>query len=89
MVGSLWSVLDPPTALLMVRLHQGLLASKGVAAALQQAQLWLRNLSWDEAMELLGRVPEDLTSLLSSGMCSARGFLDTGKTVIMRPVPVT
>ncbi len=37
-VGSLWSALDPPTARLMVRLHQGLLASKGVAAALQQAQ---------------------------------------------------
>src|SRR5439155_10564053 len=36
-VGSLWSVLDPPTALLMVKMYERLLAGMGVAAALREA----------------------------------------------------
>jgi CHAT domain-containing protein len=52
-VGSLWSVLDPPTALLMVRVYQLLFAGMEAGAALRQAQLWLRGLSRAEALALV------------------------------------
>jgi CHAT domain-containing protein len=44
-VVSLWAVLDLSTALLMVRFHQHLREGAGVASALQQAQIWLSELS--------------------------------------------
>lgn len=52
-IGSLWSVLDPPTALLMIKLYENLLAGAGVTAALRGAQLWLRDLDADSAAALL------------------------------------
>jgi CHAT domain-containing protein len=49
-VGSLWSVLDPPTALLMVRMYDTLLTGGEAGAALREAQCWLRGLSRAEAL---------------------------------------
>jgi CHAT domain-containing protein len=51
-VGSLWPIRDDGAALLMARFHQIALKSPP-AAALAQAQRWLRNLSREEASEIL------------------------------------
>lgn len=52
-VGTLWPVLDPPTALLMIRFYENLLAGDDVSASLRAAQLWMKNLTRDEAKGLL------------------------------------
>lgn len=53
-VGSLWSVDDLATALLMEKFYENLYAMKmGKAAALKKAQLWLRDLKKQDAMRLL------------------------------------
>lgn len=43
-VGSLWSVGDMPTALLMVRMSELLIDGNEIPTALAEAQRWLRNL---------------------------------------------
>jgi CHAT domain-containing protein len=48
-VGSLWSVPEPATALLMVEMWENLLAGMTVSEALTKAQAWLRALSRDDA----------------------------------------
>lgn len=68
-VGSLWAVFDPPTALLMVKMYEHLLVGMGVSAALREAQLWLMTLSREEAISLVAlpietvsaRLPQRLT----------------------------
>jgi CHAT domain-containing protein len=55
-IGTLWSVLDPPTALLMVKLYQNLLAGAGVSDALRAAQIWLKDLDKETAISTLKRV---------------------------------
>jgi CHAT domain-containing protein len=42
--GSLWSVFDPATALLMAEFYRQLLKGRAVAEAVRDAQLWLRAL---------------------------------------------
>ncbi len=51
-VGSLWAVLDPPTALLMSKMYEHLLQGEAIDTALKAAQDWLRNLSGREARKL-------------------------------------
>jgi CHAT domain-containing protein len=55
-VGSLWSVLDPPTGLLMKRFYQHLLKGMEVTDALRRAQLWLKDMTRDEAFAEVGAI---------------------------------
>ncbi len=50
-VSSLWQVQDVSTAFLMIKFYQNLLSYETVAIALNQAQLWLRNLTKKELQE--------------------------------------
>jgi CHAT domain-containing protein/tetratricopeptide (TPR) repeat protein len=71
-VGSLWSVSDPITALLMDNFYESLFQGMGLAASLRKAQLELRGLSKADAIERLrevGTPPEWLDGV--------RQFLDT------------
>ena len=43
-IGSLWTVADAPTALLMIRMSELLVAGNEIPTALAEAQRWLRNL---------------------------------------------
>ncbi|MEC4815158.1 MAG: CHAT domain-containing protein [Scytonema sp. PMC 1069.18] len=58
-VGSLWSVNDLSTALLMIKFYQNLYTGSTVAVALSQAQIWLRDITvseltkWIEENQLL------------------------------------
>lgn len=58
-VGSLWSVNDLSTALLMIKFYQNLQTGSTIAFALQQAQLWLRDIKkreleqWIDAKQIL------------------------------------
>jgi CHAT domain-containing protein len=52
-VGSLWSVSDPPTALLMKRFYNNLLDGMGTSEALREAQLWLQRLSRNDAIAIM------------------------------------
>jgi CHAT domain-containing protein/tetratricopeptide (TPR) repeat protein len=62
-VASLWSVDDCATALLMRRLHANLYERRmAKASALNEAQRWLRNLSQEEALQLLLAKREELLS---------------------------
>jgi CHAT domain-containing protein len=47
-VSSLWTVQDVSTAFLMIKFYQNLRAVLSVAVALNQAQIWLRNISKKE-----------------------------------------
>jgi CHAT domain-containing protein len=47
-IGTLWAVADLPTALLMSRLYEALLAGEDVAAGLRTAQRWLRDLKQED-----------------------------------------
>ncbi len=67
-IGSLWSVSDPPTALLMVRLYQNLLEGIGTAEALRQAQLWLRSLSRSEAIAQVGQAVDTVAVRMLEGL---------------------
>ena len=62
-VASLWAVNDVSTALLMQRFHANLYKDKmAKAAALREAQTWLRDLSKQEVEELLAAKQEELTA---------------------------
>jgi CHAT domain-containing protein len=71
-VGSLWTVSDISTSLLMVEFYRRLQEqeknnhSSDVALALRQAQLWLRDLTREDAVgflhDMLGRIPEEQRS---------------------------
>ncbi len=50
-VSSLWQVQDVSTAFLMIKFYQNLLSYETVAIALNQAQIWLRNLTKKELQE--------------------------------------
>lgn len=53
-ISSLWAVDDLSTALLMNRLYQKMIPKKmGKAAALRDAQLWVRNVTYKELIEYL------------------------------------
>lgn len=69
-VGSLWSVLDPPTALLMIRLYDNLLDGDEVSAALRKAQIWLMNLNKQDALALLKEVTEVVAPSQVKGILS-------------------
>jgi CHAT domain-containing protein len=56
-IGSLWAAYAPSTALLMVRLHQKLLAGQETAAALREAQQWLRRLDRAGALAAVAQPP--------------------------------
>jgi CHAT domain-containing protein len=51
--GTLWAVADVATGLLMGRAYELLRAGVGKAAALREAQLWLRDLTAAQAQEIL------------------------------------
>lgn len=63
-VGSLWAAFDPATALLMVKMYENLLEGMGVAAALRQAQLWLRALDRHEAASHVEHAVETVSARL-------------------------
>ncbi|MGE3817964.1 MAG: CHAT domain-containing protein, partial [Isosphaeraceae bacterium] len=52
-VGSLWTVDDRVTALLMNAFYRNLFEGKGLAESLQKAQIWLRSLTKTEAVATL------------------------------------
>ncbi|MEH2159438.1 CHAT domain-containing protein [Nostoc sp.] len=58
-VGSLWSVNDLSTALLMIKFYQNLQMKTNIAVALNQAQIWLRDITkikleqWINANQIL------------------------------------
>jgi CHAT domain-containing protein len=51
--GTLWAVADEATGLLMGKAYELLRAGRSKAAALREAQLWLRDLTAAEAREIL------------------------------------
>ena len=51
--GTLWAVEDVATGLLMGKAYELLQAGVGKAAALREAQLWLRDLTAAQAQEIL------------------------------------
>ena len=57
-VGSLWTVSEAPTALLMKKLYQNLLTQMDLSEALRQAQIWLRSLNKEEALSQVSWKPE-------------------------------
>jgi CHAT domain-containing protein len=60
--GSLWSVNDLSTALLMVKVYEGLeREGKGKAEALRDAQIWLRDLTAREALTLVRKKEAELS----------------------------
>lgn len=56
-VSSLWKVDDLSTALLMIKFYQALKQRRPVAEALQQAQLWLRDVDRTALQEFCSRLP--------------------------------
>ena len=62
-VSSLWKVNDLSTAFLMIKFYQNLHQGSSVAVALNQAQLWLRNVT---KMELEGWIKENLLDTSSA-----------------------
>jgi CHAT domain-containing protein len=50
-ISSLWTVNDLSTAFLMIQFYQNLQATQSVTVALNQAQLWMRNLTKKELQE--------------------------------------
>ena len=57
--GSLWAVNDLATGLLMHRVYQNLRGGLDKAQALREAQLWLRDLSGEEAGAMLRRLTQE------------------------------
>jgi CHAT domain-containing protein len=71
-VGSLWSVSDLSTALLMKRFHENLYRHHlGKASALREAQCWLRELSLVEVERLLNEKQAELTAVSAQERVSA------------------
>ena len=60
-VSSLWTVSDLSTTFLMIKFYQNLQAINSVAIALNQAQLWLRDVTKEKLLEWIGQLslPED------------------------------
>jgi CHAT domain-containing protein len=52
-VGSLWGIDDLSTALLMIKFYQNLQIGLTIAVALNQAQLWLRDITKIELEQLI------------------------------------
>ncbi|MEG4022513.1 CHAT domain-containing protein [Microcoleus sp. S13C4] len=64
-VSSLWAVQDVSTAFLMIRFYQNMSLSEPVAIALNQAQLWLRNLTKKELQEWMSENKISLDATLN------------------------
>ena len=54
-VAALWRVRELPAALVLLRLHEGVLAGRPPAVALTEAQRWLRTTTWGD---MTARYPE-------------------------------
>jgi CHAT domain-containing protein len=70
-VGSLWSVSDVSTSLLMIRFHEVLWETSSgsdlrVGAALRHAALWLRDVTTQEAVEFMEAVQAQVESRVSA-----------------------
>jgi CHAT domain-containing protein len=59
LLSTLWRVDERSTLLFMLKFYQEILAGADPAEALQQAQLYLKNLSGQEALEVLARFAPD------------------------------
>jgi CHAT domain-containing protein len=68
-VGSFWDIDDLSTALLMIKFYQNLQTGSTIAIALNQAQLWLRNLT---KLELEQWISENLWRLSATLKMSLR-----------------
>jgi len=64
-VSSLWQVQDVSTAFLMIKFYQNLLSYETVAIALNQAQIWLRNLTKKELQEWISENKISLDATLN------------------------
>ncbi|MDJ1177538.1 tetratricopeptide repeat protein [Roseofilum sp. BLCC_M91] len=71
-VGSLWSLPDLSTAILMIKFYQNLFQNKPVQSALAEAQIWLKNSNVRELTEWL----EELNLNPIYRLTSRRLFLD-------------
>ena len=72
-VSSLWTVNDFSSALLMIKFYQNLIEKNTIATALNKAQLWLRDLSKEEAVELLSNT---ITLTVQSRSKSKKKFMN-------------
>ena len=59
-VSSLWTVDDLSTALLMIKFYENLRKPMSLALALNQAQLWLRDVTKEELQQFTNHLPLDL-----------------------------
>ncbi|VXD16712.1 CHAT domain-containing protein [Planktothrix paucivesiculata] len=67
-VSSLWTVQNVSTAFLMIKFYQNISACKKVAIALNQAQVWLRNLTKKELKEWLSENKISLDATLNMSL---------------------
>jgi len=67
-VSSLWNVQDVSTAFLMINFYQNLSLSERVAIALNQAQVWLRNLTKKELQEWISENKISLDATLKMSL---------------------
>lgn len=67
-VSSLWTVQDVSTAFLIIKFYQNLSLSETVAIALNQAQLWLRNLTKKELQEWISENQISLDATLNMSL---------------------
>ncbi|HAX77583.1 MAG TPA: hypothetical protein DCY88_17540 [Cyanobacteria bacterium UBA11372] len=63
-VSSLWTVNDLSTAFLMIKFYENLHHQMSLALALNQAQLWLRDLTKEELQEWIDNLPWSLVQKL-------------------------
>lgn len=75
-IATLWRVDERSTRIVMERFYQGLLAGQSAAAALQRAQLSVRDLSRQEALTLLASSGQPASPDLPSGAADSRPFAD-------------
>jgi len=57
-IGTLWSVLDLSTMLLMTQFYQHMSKNAPVALALKQAQIWLRDASKNDVLKQLSKIEQ-------------------------------
>jgi CHAT domain-containing protein len=67
-VSSLWTVQNVSTAFLMIKFYQNISACKKVALALNQAQIWLRNLTKKELQEWISENKISLDATLNMSL---------------------